>query len=307
MASWISDYVASGLTASEPSLPICAFRVFVAIGALWKFVFEHGGGGWSYLRSDRYLAFARSRRPHHLPLSLGGYRAMYMMKFVAATTLLVGVLPRAAALLLALWFLFELSYDVANHTTLLAVACAALTLSGGLDDSLTWHTVRSALDVGVTSAVLAESHRQSDPFAAFVMVIVITHMYLSSAYRKWQSPGFRSGRVLHRLFHHLSTVLPGVHRRLAWYPDRMMRTMVRVPEQTALRRWRPLARLTIGCEAALPLGLLIGPLWPYAAVVGIAMHAAFSFILPTKLTPFGIVAAGSYVLFAPHSLSWLTG
>ncbi|ONI91594.1 hypothetical protein ALI22I_08240 [Saccharothrix sp. ALI-22-I] len=298
MASWISDYLFGGLSSTVPSMAVSAFRVVLAVAVLAKFTADHRNGAWTFLRVDGFVGH-RHRRVHpKLTPSTAVYRVLYVGKFVAAGCLLLGVVPQIAGAAVALWLFFELTFDPENHTSLLATCALLLSFSPGVDDCLTWRTVLDGMREGFAVVIEREQVSVTDPFAQLLIMILVTQMYLATALRKIRSVDFRSGRLLHRVAEHLTLVSDELPQRQSWFPQWFVRRFALGDHDRLSARWRRAAIATISLEILVPPGLYFPSTWPYAAVAGLAMHLGFGFLLPARLTSFGLASVGTYLLFA---------
>ncbi|WP_341716393.1 hypothetical protein QQG74_20540 [Micromonospora sp. FIMYZ51] len=296
---WWLDAVADGFRYPYASIQICAFRVVLATAMLVKFAYEHHRGAWRYFAPDSYVYF-RFRREHPgLPIDQRWYRVLYGAKLVAAGCLLVGVLPRVAAVVAALWFFFELCYDRKFHTAYLGLCALFLAASPVLGDALTYHTVVAVLRDPPREVLWEEAGRTGeDAFAQVLLVLLTVQMYLSSAYRKLRSAHFMTGGALHDFTASLHADRHAQRYRDTWYPPVMVRTLIDVPVTVARKRWRWAAVATVVVELLLPVTLLVPGTYLASVVVGALMHAAFTAVLPVRLIPFSVATVGSYLLFA---------
>lgn len=305
---WWVEAVAAGFTYPAPALQINLFRVVLAAAMLVKFGYEHGRGGWRYFEPASYVYY-RFRQEHpRLRVGRTGYRVLYVAKFVAAGCLLAGVAPRAAALVLAVWFFFELRYDRKFHTAYLGLCALFLAASPALTEALTFRTLIDLLEHSPAAVLRAEAARTvDDAFAQVLLVLLTCQMYLSAAYRKLRSRQFMSGAALHAFTASLHAERHAQPYRDTYYPPVVVRHLIDVPAPVAARRWRPAAVATVVLEFALPVALLVPAAFPIAVVAGALMHAAFTAALPVRLLPFSLATVGSYLLFAEPVLvsGWL--
>lgn len=305
---WWFEAVADGFRQPYASIQVCAFRVVLAAAMLFKFGYEHRRGGWRYFAPDSFVAY-RFRREHpDLPVDQTRYRILYLAKLAAAVGLLLGVLPRASAVVAGIWFLFELTYDRKYHTAYLGLCSLFLAFSPALGDALTYRTVQAVIESPVASVLAEEAARtRVDMFAQVLLVLLTVQMYLSSAYRKLRSEHFMSGAALHDFAGSLHRDRHAQRYRDTWYPPVVVRHLIDVPAPVARRRWRGPAVATVGAEFLLPAALLVPVTYPVAVAFGALMHAAFTALLPVRLVPFSLAAVGSYLLFADPArvLAWL--
>ncbi|HEY8472871.1 MAG TPA: hypothetical protein VIL37_09585 [Natronosporangium sp.] len=295
---WWVEALGDGFRYPASPLPICLFRVVIAVAALYKFGYEHHRGAWRWFAPDSYVYYRYRREHPRFPVGPAGYRVLYLAKFAAAGALLVGVLPRLAALVLAGWFLFELRYDRKFHTAYLGLCSLFLVASPALGQALTYQTVLDAVAGDPAAVLRAEASRVADDaFGQLLLVLLTVQMYLSSAYRKLRSPQFMSGAALHAFTASLHAERHAQRFRDTWYPPLVARHFIDVPEPVARRRWRPAAVATVVLETVLPVALLVPAAFPVAAATGLLMHLAFTALLPIRLVPFSLATVGSYLLF----------
>jgi uncharacterized membrane protein YphA (DoxX/SURF4 family) len=295
---WWAEALGDGFRYPASPLPICLFRILIAVAALYKFGYEHHRGAWRWFQPGSYVYYRYRREHPRFPVGTRAYRVLYVAKLAGAVALLLGLLPQLAALVLAVWFLFELRYDRKFHTAYLGLCALFLAASPALDQALTYRTVVDAVTGDPATVLRTEAHRVADDvFAQLLLVLLTVQMYLSSAYRKLRSPQFMSGAALHVFTASLHAERHAQRFRDTWYPGLMVRHLIDVPEPVARRRWRPAAVATVVLEAVLPVALLVPATFPVAVVVGAGMHAAFTAVLPIRLVPFSLATVGSYLLF----------
>lgn len=294
----MSDYLFTGMSGTAHSMALCAFRVLFATAVLVKFVADHRTGGWDALRPGRFVRYRHELVHPRLTPSPRTYHLLYVAKFVAAGCLLGGVFPNAAALVLALWLFYELTFDHENHTTLLACFALVLATSSNIGDCLTWRTALAAIIEGPEPVLTRELGETGDPFPQLLIVVLVTQMYLATAWRKIRSADFRSGRLLHRVAEHLTLITPELPWRQSWFPRWFVRRYAIGDHDVLSARWRPAAVATISLEVVVPVLLWFPITWPFAAVAGVGMHICFGFLLPARLASFGLATVGSYLLFA---------
>jgi hypothetical protein len=295
---WWADALADGFRYPASPLPICLFRILIAVAALYKFGYEHHRGAWRWFVPESYVYYRYRYEHPRFPVGPAAYRVLYVAKIASAATLLAGLLPQLASLVLAVWFLFELRYDRKFHTAYLGLCALFLAASPALDRALTYRTVLDALAGDPAAVLRAEAARVSeDVFSQLLLVLLTVQMYLSSAYRKLRSPQFMTGAALHAFTASLHAERYAQRFRDTWYPRVVVRHLIDVPEPVARRRWRPAAVATVALEAALPVALLVPVTFPVAVVIGTLMHLAFTAVLPIRLVPFSLATVGSYLLF----------
>jgi len=301
---WWAEALGDGFRYPASPMPICVFRLVIAVAALYKFSYEHHRGAWRWFQPESYVYYRYRHEHPRFPVGPTGYRILYLAKWAGAAALLVGVLPQLAALVLAIWFLFELRYDRKFHTAYLGLCALFLAASPALTDALTWRTIVDARSGDLSAVLRAEAARVvDDVFAQLLLVLLTVQMYLSSAYRKLRSPQFMSGAALHTFTASLHAERYAQRFRDTWYPRALARRLIDVPPLVGQRRWRPAAIATVVVEAALPVALLVPATFPLAVLCGALMHAAFTAVLPIRLVPFSLATVGSYLLFIDPATS----
>src|SRR5262249_4198094 len=89
-------------------------------------------------------------------------------------------------------------------------------------------------------------------------------------------------------------------RRHHWdgvYPKSLITLLGRRPAAVLA----PLMTMVIVCELALPFGLSLREVAPYAICAGATMHAAFTWLFPGTLTHFSLLTVSSSLLFLDPS------
>jgi hypothetical protein len=281
MSLWVVDAVLSGFRSRIPDEPLQIFRLLLGIACLIKVGENLIRGGWSTARDGSYGAYRIERTvpPHLRNLALRIYQPVAIVRLVAALGLILGLAPRVMAAVTAAGLLYELLRLYRNNTVYLALCCICLVFAGHL----------SGFGTTTTSSA-------SHTWAQFLIVFITIDMYLNSAWLKARSQHFRSGLLLAQWTDATRRLKSHVPFGEFWYPEFFTRTLGRYTPG-AMRFWRVTAISVIALEATLPFGLLFRPVRPYAVVLGILMHVAFTALLPRKLLPFSIASTASYILF----------
>lgn len=284
---WLTELVLDGY----PPIPVLArdiFRIVVGLSLVWKFTWDFVWGGFSYFDHGTFTRWKYERLKRHLKLtpSPRAFKVFYVMRYIAAWMVLLGVYSDYAAALVVLWCAFEFVYDRKFHTQFLLIASLFLFLSRGDFCMSVLNGIGPSCIGGVTP---------SAPTVVFVVAIVC--MYLGSVVIKIRSPQFLSGDVLYRTYSHYAHIQRDMPFRESWYPSFMLKTFVWCSPDVARHRWRPFAWSALALETVVPVLLLIPQTWILGAVFGALMHAGFWLLFPRRLLPFSLSAVGSYVLF----------
>ncbi|WP_194908682.1 hypothetical protein [Catenulispora rubra] len=280
---WMYEYIRAGFHGAISESDVRWFRIGLALAAILQWAFDLGDGGWHYLDRDRFVGFRYARVFTLLPRQERTYHVLYCLKLAAAILLLSGYFPQPASGMLALAWFFELSFNPANQTWLMLSAAVLSTFIGSGERG---------------TFALDHATLRYEPFAVLLAVLLYWQMYWASAVRKLRSPEFMEGAVLHRMFEHAWRLQGTTRVRQSWYPRWFVSTMIEPDHEICKRRWRPFAAATVATEAAVPIGLAIPALWPYALLVGGLMHVIFVAYLPRKILPFTVATIAGYFLFA---------
>jgi hypothetical protein len=291
-------------TTAGPSL--CCFRLILGTALLWKITADHVFGMASFfdLRPKSLLRwrYERDEMSVKLLLSPTAFKVFYAARAVAVLCLLTGVLTQLAAAVVAAWCLFEFTFDRKFNTLFLGAMCVPFVFATGADAYL---SLQSLLDAPSPAAFVDPSlvpggGAPSWPQAG--AVVLVFHLYWSSAWFKAGSRQFTSGDALYKVFEQLASLrgeLPG-GRREYFFPDWFTRRLATAEPALATRRWRLPSLATIAVEAALPLLLIFPATWAAGALLGLFAHASFTAMLPKRLVPFSVASVGTYVLFLPQ-------
>lgn len=286
MDAWWIDALLSGFTSDYPVQVIRVFQVLLLSAIAWKFVFEEVRGARSYFDSDAYIRFAfRQRVGFDVPSS--AYMAAYALKFVGPAVAFLGPAQRVALALLAAWFAFELSYDFKFHTVYIGACYAILSVSDGVS-SFPW---------GET-----DPQRAATSWVPFLIVMLTTQMYWSSAFRKLKSRGFMEGRVLQHWAEYSTRSPLYWHYRETWLP-KAVHTRILSGQTTQIAKL--LSSAAVAAEIMIPVLLLVPGAWVVGVVIGVILHLSFLVLLPVKLLPFSLATTASYAIFAgPGFVPW---
>lgn len=297
---WWSDYLSSGLRMEGPVAAICIFRVLFATSCLVKYSLQWSQGYWSLLAPCGYIYYLANHRYTIFIPKLALYRVLFVMKVIAAFSLLSGFAVSAALLILILEFIFEIRIYFKFHTCFFLLLALCLFFSPDAAERLTalgW--IRSGMTA--TTYITTELKSRGDLFASFLGGFTLTVMYVATAFRKL-NPDFLSGRTIYGTL--LVTYLSRGQRmhRDGWYPMFFLRKFVLDCEQKLERRWKPFTHFTIVCEIALPLFLLYPPTNVLAIVLGLLVHLAFTLLYPQILAHFSLGTLACYFLLLDPNL-----
>jgi hypothetical protein len=295
MATWWSEWLASGFTASGPDLPKALFRIVFAAGLLLKFGVETRRGGLTSFELDTFPYFLHRVRLRRLALPPAVYRGFYLLQPVAALALLVGWQVRGACALLVLAMGVRSVAELKNNTSLAILFAAAFALSP--DGGQTLGLSALIAHGGDVAAWLHEAERTSSSnFGRGLVVLTMGVAYVTTAIRK-MNPVFLSGAAVYAPLQLAQRERGRRYHRDGWFPAWFLRGWVFADEATLQRRWRPLMWLTVALELVLPFALLSPATAPYAAVAGVGLHVGFASINPVAIAHFSLFSIAAYLLF----------
>lgn len=282
---WFFDALTSGFTRPTDPGHLQWFRIIFGTVLTARFALAFGQGGWDRFTPGSLSAHLAEQRlgPARARLLITVYRPALIIRTCAALALALGLAPRLALLVVlpgaAMELLYLKSPNAIRYTLLTGTA---LLLAGDLGQGL--HV----------------EHRLStaNVWAQCLLVLITTDIYWNSAWQKLRSPQFRSGLYLAQWIHTYTQVreqLP--YRRQYGVPGIVRRHAGNLTDRDVCL-WRIVAAAVITAEIALPPALLIPQTMPYAVVVGIGMHAAFTCLKPRQLITFSGLTLGTYVAFA---------
>ncbi|MEU9272352.1 hypothetical protein AB0E04_44185 [Streptomyces sp. NPDC048251] len=282
---WFFDTVASGFQRPTDPGHVQWFRIIFATVLTLRFVLAFGQGGWDRLTPGSLSAALAEERlgPTRARLLATIYRPALIIRTCAALALALGPAPRPALIVTLAGAAMELLYLKSPN----AVRYTLLTGSSLL----------LAQDLG-HGLLVEHGSSTANTWAQCLLVLVTTDLYWNSAWQKLRSPQFRSGRYLAQWVHTYAQIrnqLP--YRRQYAVPGFVYRNAGNLTARD-VHLWRVVAAIVITAEIALPPALLIPQTMPYAAVAGIAMHAAFTCLKPRQLITFSGLTLGTYIAFA---------
>lgn len=282
-----------------PSTSLGLFRFALGVAVTWKSLWEHHWGGASYFDRDSFTRWRYERRSLALKFlpSPAGYRAFYYSRMIAAVLLLIGFEARIAAVVLAVWYFFEFSFDRKFHTAFLGLCCAILAISAATENYLSVARLVHAASPADFFAPGISARAVADPWPQVLLTLLVIHLYWSSTWHKLRSPQFLSGDALQKALEHYGLIRDDIRHSEIWYPNRLTRALTVDTPEAVRRRWRLPSLATVAVEASVPVLLLIPATWLIGCVVGIIMHAGFTAILPKRLLPFTIATLATYPLF----------
>ncbi|MGW1373006.1 hypothetical protein ACWD6P_01840 [Streptomyces sp. NPDC002446] len=281
---WLSDAVAELFRLPTDESRIQIFRMLVGAACTLKFLGELTQGTWNFLAHGSYSRFElRKLRGADAELLVCAlYRPVVIARLVAALMLTAGVLPRVAAVLVALGLAFELSYLYRFNTIYLMLTVACLVFAGAPGNGF----------------ALSYARTDANTWSQFLIVLITLDMYWNSAWIKVRSAQFRSGLRMAQWLESGAALGPRLPRREYHYPAFLVRHLGN-SSPAALRTWRPVSLFVIFLEVAIPVALLFPPTRPYGIAAGIIMHLCFWGLLPVTLVGFSLGSVASYVLFVP--------
>ncbi|WP_030105544.1 hypothetical protein [Actinoalloteichus caeruleus] len=281
---WFFDALASGFQYPTDTGRLQWFRIIFGAVLTTRFVLAFGQGGWDrFVPGSMSVHLAKQRfgqaRARALIIL---YRPGLLVRTAAALALALGFVPRIALLLVLAGIAMELLYlrsPNAVRYTLLTGAC--LLLAGNLGHG-------PHVDYGLS---------MENTWSQCLLVLVTTDIYWNSAWQKLRSSQFRSGLYLAQWIHTYTQVRDRLPHSQHAVPGLVRRHAGNLTSRD-IRLWRLVAITVIVVEIVLPPALLIPETMPYAVVVGIVMHAAFSALKPRQLITFSGLTLGTYLAFA---------
>jgi hypothetical protein len=208
------------------------------------------------------------------------YQPILVLRTCAAAAYGLGLLPRVMGIVVIAGLLFETLYDYRFNCYYLALMVACTVIAGNPGYGL-------CIEHRLSSA---------NTWAQFLVVLITIDLYWNSAWQKTRSRHFISGLILAQYLHFTAGIRHQVRYREFFYPEILVSLLGR-GDARSIRRWRVLAAAVIVLEVALPIGLLVPELRPFAIGVGIVMHLAFTLLLPLQLFGFSLGTVASYWLF----------
>ncbi|WP_030570405.1 hypothetical protein [Streptomyces aureocirculatus] len=281
---WFFESLASGFHHPTDPARLHLFRIIFGVILTLRFALSIGQGGWGRLAPgslSRHLAEQRFG-PAKAQILARIYRPALIIRTAAALGLAIGLVSRLSLVLVLAGAGMELLYlksPNAVRYTLLTGAC--LLLAGDIGHGL-------RIEHGASTA---------NTWAQCLLVLVTTDIYWNSAYHKLRSPQFRTGLYLAQWMHVYAQVkghLP--YRGQYAVPGLVRRNMGNLSDRD-IRLWRLSAATVIAAEIALPPALLYPQTMPYAVVLGIGLHSAFTCLKPRQLITFSGLTLGTYIAF----------
>jgi len=280
---WLVDALRTGFETPLPRWLGAWFVTALGAACLWKFGWDFVSGGWQRMRPGSYLRYSFARQSVVPPRLASLYRPVLVVRTIATLVLLLGPVPRLAALVIAAALWFELGYEFRYHTIYMAVGCVIVATMGDLPAS----PLPALVDPDPTPT-------SGNTWGIFLVTLTSIQLYVASAYRKIRSPQFYSGRRLYAFYWGATAAVDKRPEPQLLVP-RFLRDGHREPYHPVwLRRWRVASVLVIALEFGLPVALLVPALWLPAAAVGVAMHVGFLLLKPFRLVPFAIASVAAY-------------
>jgi uncharacterized membrane protein YphA (DoxX/SURF4 family) len=283
---WFFDALTNGFQHPTDPTRLQWFRIVFGTVCTARFALAFGQGGWNRFAPGAlslHLAQQRYGAPRARLLA-AVYRPALIARTTAALALAAGQAPRLALLLVLAGISMEFAYLKSPNAVRYTVLTGACLLVAG--------------DLGHGLTPTGGAPTTANTWAQFLLVLVTTDIYWNSAWQKIRSRQFRSGLYLAQWIHTYGQVkdrLP--YRGQHAIPRPVVRHLGNLTDR-GTRAWRTVAAAVIAMEIALPPALLVPHTTPYAAAVGIAMHAAFTCLKPRQLITFSGLTTGTYLAFA---------
>jgi hypothetical protein len=263
------------------------FRVVFGLACCLKFFVETRRGYFSYLDPQAYLHGLWSARHSGRRFPPTAYKALYALKVVAAIGLVVGgPLSTPFALILAAWFYLEGRILFKFHVNLFVLLAAAIAAAPA-----------SACVLSPACGPGLHLDGRGPVVGQWLAVVSISALYLFGALHKAVSSEARSGEPLFKSLQLVARDRNQATRADQWWPPRLFAYLVRAPDETLYRRWRPLMAAVIGIQVVIPFLLLHEPSWLVGCALGLLLHGAITATLPATLAHFGLAVVATYPLF----------
>ncbi|MFI1768990.1 hypothetical protein ACH41H_44130 [Streptomyces sp. NPDC020800] len=281
---WFFDSLASAFHHPTDPGRLQQFRLVFGTVCALRFALSIGQGGWDRFAQGSLTSFVTEHLfgQRRARLLATAYRPALIVRTIAAIALALGLAPRLSLTLVLAGIVMELLYLKSQHGARYALLTGAcLLLAGNPGHGL-------HIDHAPSTA---------NTWAQCLLVLITTDIYWNSAWQKIRSVQFRSGLYLAQWIHTYNQVreqLPYGHQY--GIPGFVRRHAGNLGHRD-VRLWRLVAITVIAVEIALPPALLIPQTTPYAVVVGIGMHMAFTCLKPRQLIMFSGLTVGTYLAF----------
>jgi hypothetical protein len=278
---WLFEALAENFGVTTDLWRVQAFRAVFGLACLVKFAEAFRHGGWRRFEAGTYPRFQLVRRKGALGEGVARFhKTLLVVRCAPALGIALGVVTKACLLLLIAALALELVYDPRKHPVYFIVNAACLLVAGEPG-------TLPEFDAGSSSA---------NTWAQWLIMITTFHLYWNSAWLKWRSPQFRSGRTLAQLTHVAAVVADRTRHREYCLPGWAWKPFAG-GTPVDVRRWHVIAQLTIALEVLLPVGLVVGRSHLVFFALGLGMHAVFTLLKPRALVPFSMVTVASYLAF----------
>lgn len=271
------------------------FRVLYSISLLIKYSTETNRGYFEYFKPHTYLYFLNRINKPNFKITEDLYKRVYILKFIAATLLLIGIFPHFSLVIILLGLALELNIYFKYHTNFFFLLGLCLLFYPDLGSCLNLFrylfSTNSLIDL-----FRADLYHQGFPFVQPFIISLVSAMYISSAYRKLNQV-FLSGRVVYRT---LKFVLEEYKSRKHfdfWIPRQCVEFFSQEDEKNLTKLCFPLMSATVLLEFTLPFLLIFQPTWGIAFVMGTLMHLGFTLLFPATLLHFSLISVFSYLVF----------
>jgi len=280
---WLIDAVVNGFATATPVWHIEAVRALVGIALLAKALLGITRGGWSRFERGSFERF-RVDRSGGRPAAFvaRAHRPIIVVRVVSAVAVAIGWAPHTSLAVSIGGLLTEQAVERRRNTAFLVMTCAALLAGGRLAEPLPW--------------TFSSARTSENTWSQVLLVLLLTQTYWNGAWLKARSRQVRSGAMLAQYVWHRSQIQHRTEHREFWFPAWATRLFGQLSEDCR-RRWRVLGWTAIASEAVLPVALLVPRAWPWAALAGLAMHAAFLVLMPRRLFHFSLATVSTYLAF----------
>lgn len=265
-----------------PNSSLELFVVFYVLSCLIKFLLWFPFGGWSRFDPGTFEASRLASR-FASPLAgllVRGYQPALLARALGIFISLVLNSLLTAVFIAVLGLVVELAYEWRRNTVFLAMIGAILGLLGG-------GSFPGLLPEGSINGVVVT--------ADLAIILLVFHVYLNSAWLKYRSPQYWSGRLLAQHVYFRSWVQKKSRHRVFFVPS-SGNGLVGL-DDSVVSRWRFLSRFAVCIELILPFLLAFSQTYVLGLVVGIALHAAFVALSPFRIIAFTLVTVSTYLFF----------
>lgn len=272
------------------------YRILLSLAMFWKFGVEFVRGHHTYLDHGQYPD-AKYQTFHGDPwvVTSRNWRVLSFLRIGAAVALLLGVATKLALAIIVLSLVIELRFYFKYFANFLLLQCIGLLFSKSVGVSCSVPTLVASSS---WSDFLARSYAAEEwLFVPLYLQLTLAALYGVAGIRKLSRP-FLSGALVSTSLYVLALERG---RRLhwdTWTPEFLVKRVMN-PDGSPTRLLSVFMWATMIAELLLPVGIFVQDAWWVVAVVGIAMHAGFTMLLPSTLLDFSLAAVSTYVVLAP--------